>query len=347
MTPTDAEQAAMHRALALAETVRGRTSPNPAVGAVLIDTEGRLVGEGATAAAGGPHAEIVALAEAGEKARGGTAVVTLEPCAHTGRTGPCTEALVKAGLARVIYAVDDPNPEAAGGAERLRAAGLEVIAGVESHAAASGALRPWLHAVRTGRPYVTWKFAATLDGRVAAADYTSRWISSAASRADAHRCRGAVDAVLVGSGTVLADDPHLTVRDAERLAEHQPLRVVLDRRHRVPDDARVLDGAAETVVLDTAAPQFALKALYDRGVRHVLLEGGPTLAGAFVEARCVDEVVAYLAPTLLGAGPAALGDAGIATLTDALMLEIESVARLGEDIKVVGRPRWSDQTAGD
>jgi diaminohydroxyphosphoribosylaminopyrimidine deaminase/5-amino-6-(5-phosphoribosylamino)uracil reductase len=347
MTLTDAEQAAMHRALALAETVRGRTSPNPAVGAVLIDTEGTLVGEGATAAAGGPHAEIGALAEAGEKARGGTAVVTLEPCAHTGRTGPCTEALIDAGVARVVYAVEDPNPEAAGGADRLRAAGLEVIAGVEAHAAASGALRPWLHAMRTGRPYVTWKFAASLDGRVAAADYTSRWISSAASRADAHRLRGLVDAVLVGSGTVLADDPQLTVRDAERLADHQPLRVVLDRRHRVPDDARVLDAAAETVVLDTAAPQFALKALYDRGVRHVLVEGGPTLAGAFVEARCVDEVVAYLAPTLLGAGPAALGDAGFATLTDALMLEIESVTRLGEDIKVVGRPRWSDQTAGD
>jgi diaminohydroxyphosphoribosylaminopyrimidine deaminase / 5-amino-6-(5-phosphoribosylamino)uracil reductase len=347
MTATEAEQAAMHRALALAETVRGRTSPNPAVGAVLIDAAGRLVGEGATAAAGGPHAEVVALAEAGERARGGTAVVTLEPCAHTGRTGPCTEALIEAGVARVVYAVVDPNPEAAGGGERLRAAGIEVISGVEAHAAASGALRPWLHAVRTGRPYVTWKFAATLDGRVAAADYTSRWISSAASRADAHRLRGAVDAVLVGSGTVLADDPHLTVRDADRPGEHQPLRVVLDRRHRVPDDARVLDGAAETVVLDTAAPQFALKALYDRGVRHVLVEGGPTLAGAFVEARCVDEVIAYLAPTLLGAGPAALGDAGIATLADALMLEVESVSRLGDDIKVVGRPRWSDQAAGD
>jgi diaminohydroxyphosphoribosylaminopyrimidine deaminase/5-amino-6-(5-phosphoribosylamino)uracil reductase len=347
MTASEAEQAAMHRALALAETVRGRTSPNPAVGAVLIDEAGELVGEGATAAAGGPHAEVVALAEAGEAARGGTAVVTLEPCAHTGRTGPCTDALVAAGITRVVYAVDDPNPEAAGGAEKLRAAGVAVVGGVEAHAAASGALRPWLHAMRTGRPYVTWKFAATLDGRVAAADFTSRWISSAASRADAHRLRAAVDAVLVGSGTVLADDPHLTVREADELAAAQPLRVVLDRRHRVPQDARVLDAAAETVVLDTAAPQFALKALYDRGVRHVLVEGGPTLAGGFVEARCIDEVVAYLAPTLLGAGPAALGDAGIATLSEALMLEIESVGRLGEDIKVVGRPRWADQTAGE
>ena len=151
----------------------------------------------------------------------------------------------------------------------------------------------------------------------------------------------------MGSGTVLADDPHLTVREDDVLAEQQPLRVVLDRRHRLPDDARVLDAAAETAVLDTAVPQFAMKALYDRGVRHVLLEGGPTLAGAFVEARCVDEVVAYLAPRLLGAGPTALGDAGVGTLGDAVMLEVESVTRLGEDIKVVGRPRWTDQTAGD
>lgn len=350
MSATDAEQAAMHRALALAETVRGRTSPNPAVGAVVIDAAAQLAGEGATSAPGGPHAEILALAAAGDAARGGTAVVTLEPCAHTGRTGPCTDALIAAGIARVVYGVDDPNPEAAGGSDKLRAAGIDVVSGIEAHAAASGALRPWLHAMRTGRPYVTWKFAATLDGRVAAADYSSRWISSAASRADAHRLRATVDAIAVGSGTVLADNPHLTVREADRLADRQPLRVVLDRRHRVPDDARVLDGAAETVVLDTAVPQFALKALYDRGVRHVLVEGGPTLAGAFVEARCVDEVVAYLAPALLGAGPAALGDAGIGTLADALMLEIESVSRLGEDIKVVGRPiraRWDDQTAGD
>jgi diaminohydroxyphosphoribosylaminopyrimidine deaminase/5-amino-6-(5-phosphoribosylamino)uracil reductase len=347
MQATEAEQAAMHRALALAETVRGRTSPNPAVGAVILDATGHLAGEGATAPAGGAHAEIRALHDAGDAARGGTAVVTLEPCAHTGRTGPCADALIEAGVAKVVYAVDDPNPDAAGGADRLRAAGIEVVGDIETHAAASGALRPWLHAVRTGRPYVTWKYAATLDGRVAAADHTSRWISSAGSRADVHNLRATVDAILVGSGTVLADDPQLTVRDGDVLAEHQPLRVILDRRHRVPDDARVLDTAAETVVLDTAVPRFALKALFDRGVRHVLLEGGPTLAGAFVEAQCVDEVIAYLAPTLLGAGPAALGDAGIGTLADAAMLDIESVTRLGEDIKVVGRPRWAGPSTGE
>jgi diaminohydroxyphosphoribosylaminopyrimidine deaminase/5-amino-6-(5-phosphoribosylamino)uracil reductase len=181
-----------------------------------------------------------------------------------------------------------------------------------------------------------------LDGRVAAADYTSRWISSTSARADVHLIRDSVDAIVVGSGTVLADDPQLTVRVGDTLAERQPLRVVLDRRHRIPDEARILDDAAETLVLDTAVPQFALKALYDRGVRHVLLEGGPTLAGAFVEARCVDEVIAYLAPMLLGAGPAALGDAGIGTLGDAARLDVESVSRLGEDVKVVARPRWAE-----
>src|SRR3954468_17339946 len=292
MTVTDAERAAMHRALALAETVRGRTSPNPAVGAVILDADQELAGEGATAPPGGPHAEIVALERSGSRARGGTAVVTLEPCAHTGRTGPCAEALVAAGIARVVYAVDDPNPVAAGGAQVLAEAGVDVVSGVEAHAAASGALRPWLHAVRTGRPFVTWKFAATLDGRVAAADWTSRWISSPASRADAHTLRASVDAIVVGSGTVLADDPHLTVREGDLYAPVQPLRVVVDRRHRIPRGARIFDAAAETLVLDTAVPQFGLKALYDRGVRHLLLEGGPTLAGAFVEARCVDEVVA-------------------------------------------------------
>ncbi len=332
------EQAAMHRALALATTVLGTTSPNPPVGAVILTADGMLAGEGATAPAGGPHAEIRALEQAGPGARGGTAVVTLEPCAHTGRTGPCADALLDAGVARVVYAVADPNPEAAGGAARLRDGGVEVVGGVSEIDARAGALRPWLFAVAHGRPMVTWKYAATLDGRVAAADLTSQWITGAAARADVHALRGTVDAILVGSGTVLTDDPSLTVRLDDPLVVRQPLRVVLDRRHRVPDDARVLDDAAETVVLDTAAPRFALKALHDRGVRHVLLEGGPTLAGAFVAAGCVDEVVAYFAPMLLGAGPTALGDADIGTLGDAVRLELQSVTRLGEDVKLVARP---------
>jgi diaminohydroxyphosphoribosylaminopyrimidine deaminase/5-amino-6-(5-phosphoribosylamino)uracil reductase len=340
---SEAEQAAMLRASALAETVRGRTSPNPSVGAVILADDGSLAGEGATEPVGGAHAEVVALARAADAARGGTAVVTLEPCAHTGHTGPCVDALLEAGISKVVYALDDPNPVATGGAAKLRGAGVLVVGGVEATGVSAGALRPWLHAVHTGRPFVTWKYAATLDGRVAAADLSARWISSAASRADSHAFRGIVDAIVVGSGTVLADDPHLTVRDADDvLAEHQPLRVVLDRRHRTPQSAQVMDNAAETIVLDTAVPRFALKALYDRGVRHVLLEGGPTLAGAFVEAHCVDEVIAYLAPTLLGAGPSALGHAGIQSVGEAVTLDVETVTRFGDDIKVVARPIWPE-----
>jgi len=342
-TKPDVYEAAMRRALLLAETVRGTTSPNPAVGAVILDESGALVGEGATAPAGGPHAEVVALKDAGDRARGGTAVVTLEPCSHTGRTGPCTEALLEAGIAEVYYAVTDPNPEAGGGADVLSEAGVKTVGGLLEHEAEHGALHPWLHAVRSGRPFITWKYAATLDGRVAAEDYTSRWITAAPARADVHQLRSRVDAILVGSGTVLADDPQLTVRDDDgNLADRQPLRVVLDRRHRTPTDARVLDNAAETLVLDTAVVRFALKALFDRGIRHVLLEGGPTVAGAFLEAESVDEVIAYLAPKLLGAGPHALGHAGITTIDEAVTLEIDEVSRLGDDVKIVGRPVWPE-----
>ena len=342
--PIDVIDTAMEQAMTLGDSVRGRTSPNPSVGAVVLDAAGELIGAGATAPIGGPHAERVALDAAGDAARGGTLVVTLEPCAHTGRTPPCVDAIIAAGIARVFYAVDDPNPIAAGGAQRLREAGIEVHAGHSQTAAANGALRPWLHAVATARPFVTWKFASTLDGRVAAADGTSRWISSALSRQDAHRLRAVVDAIAVGSGTALVDDPQLTVRDSEgNLADHQPLRVVLDRRHRVPQYARVLDDAAETLILDTAVPRFALKALHDRGVRHLLLEGGPTLAGAFIEAQCVDEIVIYLAPKLLGAGASALIGGGIASIAQALVLDIESVEQLGPDVRIVARPIWSEE----
>jgi diaminohydroxyphosphoribosylaminopyrimidine deaminase / 5-amino-6-(5-phosphoribosylamino)uracil reductase len=348
---TEAELMALRHAAELAFTVAGRTSPNPPVGAVLLDQQGRRIAEGVTQPAGRDHAEVVALAAAGQAARGATAVVTLEPCNHTGLTGPCTEALISAGVARVVFAVPDPNPEAAGGAARLREAGLAVVSGVEADQVAAGALRPWLHALAQSRPFVTWKFASTLDGRSAAADGTSKWVSNAASRADVHALRDIVDAIVVGSGTVLTDDPQLTVRGVHgaaegELAARQPLRVVMDRRHRVPESAMVFDGAAETVTLDTAVPRFALKALYDRGVRHVLLEGGPTLAGAFLEAELIDEVVAYLAPKLLGSGSPALGDAGITTMSAAVTLDVSEVSRLGDDVKIVGRPVWSTEREG-
>lgn len=340
---SDAEIAAMRHAGELARTVAGRTSPNPPVAAVILDPEGHIIGQGATQPHGHEHAEVMALAAAGERAVGATAVITLEPCNHTGHTGPCTEALIAAGIARVLYAATDPNPLAAGGADRLRAAGLRVIGNVETAAISRSALGPWLHAVAQARPFVTWKYGATLDGRAAAVDGTSRWITNPISRADVHALRDIVDAIVVGSGTVLADDPHLTVRvtgpdGAEVLSDRQPLRVLLDRRHRVPDSALIFDDAAETLVLDTAVPRFALKALYDRGVRHVLLEGGPTVAGAFLEAGLIDEVVAYLAPKFLGAGPSVLEDAGITTVADAVSFDVLEVLQMGSDIKIVARP---------
>ncbi|GAA3356736.1 bifunctional diaminohydroxyphosphoribosylaminopyrimidine deaminase/5-amino-6-(5-phosphoribosylamino)uracil reductase RibD [Saccharopolyspora gregorii] len=334
----DPVRAAMFAALAASERVRGSTSPNPPVGCVVLDADGAVAGTGATQPPGGPHAEVLALRAAGDRARGGTAVVTLEPCAHTGRTAPCTTALLAAGVARVVHAVADPNPKAAGGAEVLRAAGVRVESGLLGEQIARGPLRAWLHFARTGRPHVTWKYAASLDGRSAAADGTSKWISSATSRAEVHELRGKVDAILAGTGTVLADDPQLTAREADGgLRPHQPLRVVVGDRE-VPAGARVFDDSAATIRLPGGDPAAALAELGRRGVVDVLLEGGPTLAGAFVAAGCVDRVLAYLAPALLGAGPAALGDAGVASVSQAWWWDIEETTMSGPDVRVSAVP---------
>ena len=332
------EQAAMRRAIALAHDALGNTSPNPNVGCVILDADGQVAGEGFTAPAGGPHAEVRALAAAGARARGGTAVVTLEPCNHTGRTGPCTRALLAAGIARVVIGVPDPNPLAAGGADTLRSAGVDVALGVLAPEARD-AMLGWLTAEGRGWPFVVWKFAATLDGRSAAADGTSKWITSAEARADVHRLRGAVDAIIAGSGTILADDPHLTVRDPDgRLRARQPLRVVVDGSGRTPAQARVNDAAAPTWIVTAAGgrvdPQKMLEELFGRGVRTALLEGGPTLAGVFLRLGLVDRVVAYVAPKLLGAGPAALGDAGIGTIADAISLNIVDIVKIGPDVRL-------------
>lgn len=335
---SEVERDAMRRALLASRAVLGTTSPNPPVGAVVLDAAGTVVGTGATRPPGAPHAEVVALAEAGERARGGTVVVTLEPCRHTGRTGPCTAALRAAGIARVVVACLDPTDAAGGGAAELRAAGVDVEAGVLADEAGRGPLEAWLLRQATGRPHVTWKYAATLDGRSAAVDGTSRWITGQPARDDVHRLRSESDAVLVGVGTVVADDPALTVRIDDRLACRQPLRVVLDRSARLPTGARVLDGEAETLVL-SGTPSEALAVLAGRGVVAVLLEGGPTVAAAFLRAGLVDRVVAYLAPALLGAGRAALGDLGAGTINDALRLRLEDVSRLGEDVRLVLRPQ--------
>lgn len=329
----------MARARELGLRVLGSTSPNPAVGAVVLDAAGAVVGEGATSPPGGPHAEVHALAQAGDRARGGTAVVTLEPCAHTGRTGPCADALLAAGVARVIVAVPEPTQLAGGGAVRLRAGGVDVELGVAQEAAEQGALASWLIGVREHRPQVVWKVATTLDGRVAAADGTSRWITGPAARAEVHRLRATCDAVVVGSGTALADDPQLTVRDAGGLAAaRQPLRVVVDRRGRLPGTSRVLDDAAPTLVSRAGAPAALLGELFDRGVRRVLLEGGPTLSAAFLAAGLVDEAVVHLAPLLLGAGAGMVGGLGISTISAALHLQVVEITPMGGDVQVRLRP---------
>ncbi|MET9374348.1 bifunctional diaminohydroxyphosphoribosylaminopyrimidine deaminase/5-amino-6-(5-phosphoribosylamino)uracil reductase RibD [Streptomyces sp. NPDC002992] len=350
----------MLRAIGLAAAALGRTSPNPVVGCVLLGPDGSPVGEGFHRGAGQPHAEVEALAVAGARARGATAVVTLEPCAHQGHTGPCADALLRAGVARVVYAVPDPNPHAAGGARRLREAGVEVVPEV-LRAEAERGNELWLTAVRAARPCVTWKFGGSLDGRSAAPDGTSRWITGQRAREDVHALRAAHDAVLVGSGTLRADDPHLGLRHA--VSGRPPLRVVLDRAGAVPSHARVLDDAAPTmVVIGRGAPRPRLPRrhevlevpvvdgdldiralageLYERGVRSVLLEGGARLAAAFAAAGLLDRVVAYVAPLLLGAGGRpVLDDLGIRTLDDALRLRLDEVSRVGEDVRLVLRAR--------
>ncbi|TDD84676.1 bifunctional diaminohydroxyphosphoribosylaminopyrimidine deaminase/5-amino-6-(5-phosphoribosylamino)uracil reductase RibD [Saccharopolyspora karakumensis] len=335
----EVEVRAMRAAIAASERVRGTTSPNPPVGCVILDARGEVAGVGATSPPGGPHAEVNALREAGNRAEGGTAVVTLEPCAHTGRTPPCADALQAAGVVRVVHAAADPNPSASGGAEVLRAAGIDVHSGLLADEVAKGPLRAWLHFVHTGRPHVTWKYAATLDGRSAAADGTSKWISSAQSRAEVHRVRAAMDAIIAGTGTILADDAQLTARDPDgNLLDRQPLRVVIGDRE-IPPGARVLDDAAETLRLPGGDPAAALAELAGRGVVDVLLEGGPTLAGAFWEAGLVDRVLAYVAPALLGAGPAALGSAGVGSISQAWRLRIEETTMSGPDVRISAVPQ--------
>ena len=323
----DPEPGAMRRALDLAAAIGApgpATYPNPRVGCVLLGPDGSMIAEGFHRGPGTPHAEVDALAKAGEDARGATAVVTLEPCNHTGRTGPCSQALIEAGVARVVYAQADPNPVAAGGAERLKEAGIEVEQGL--YAAESRELnRVWTRAAELQRPYVTWKFATTLDGRSAAADGTSRWVSSRAARLDTHKLRALSDTMLVGTNTVEVDDPALTVRDLEdRLVGVQPLRVVMGSRD-LPAERRIFDAQAPSLHLRTRDPHSALTELWERERRHVFLEGGPTLAAAFLEAGLVDEIVVYVAPFLLGAGRSAVADLGITTISDAFRPRVRSV----------------------
>ncbi|MCV7434064.1 bifunctional diaminohydroxyphosphoribosylaminopyrimidine deaminase/5-amino-6-(5-phosphoribosylamino)uracil reductase RibD [Mycolicibacterium bacteremicum] len=328
MTP----DAAMRLAIEQSERVKGATYPNPPVGAVILDAAGEVVGVGATQPTGGAHAEVVAMRRAGDLARGGTAVVTMEPCNHHGRTPPCVDGLLAAGVARVVYAVEDPNPVAAGGSARLRDAGVDVRSGVLSAEVAGGPLREWLHKQRTGLPHITWKFATSVDGRSAAADGSSQWITSDAARADVHRHRAVVEAIVVGTGTVFFDDPTLTARLPDgSLAERQPLRVVVGERE-ISSEANVLNDDTRTMVIRTRDPHEVVKALSDRTA--VLLEGGPTLAGAFLRAGVIDRILAYVAPILLGGPITAVDDVGVLSMAGAQRWRFDAIEPIGPDVRL-------------
>jgi diaminohydroxyphosphoribosylaminopyrimidine deaminase/5-amino-6-(5-phosphoribosylamino)uracil reductase len=362
---TDIDAVFMRRALRLAERGRGRTTPNPPVGALVV-SNGEVVGEGWHKGAGGPHAEVEALAEAGDRARGATVYLTLEPCTHQGRTPPCTPQLIDAGIARAVIATTDPNPiEQGAGTRALTVAGVEVRTGVLEDEARR-LIQGFAKWVTTRRPLVTVKIATTLDGRVAAADGSSKWVTGLASRRDAHRMRAWSNAVIVGVGTVLADDPALTCR-LRGYAGPQPLRVVVDSAARVPPSATVLDDAAPTLIAATAkASEQSVDAIRARGVElvriparegrvdlaalldelgnreltDVLVEGGPTLIGDLVERRLVDRYVFYIAPKLLGqVGLSAIAGLVAPNIADARELTITSVRRTGADVKIEARPR--------
>lgn len=353
----------MRRALALAARALGRTSPNPAVGAVVV-RNGRIVGEGYHRRAGEPHAEVMALRNAGPRARGGTLYVTLEPCCHLEkRTPPCTDAIIASGVTRVVAAVRDPNPRVLGrGIRRLRARGIQASVGVLKHAAArlnEGYFR-W---ITTGRPLVILKIASTLDGKIATATGESRWITGAPARAYTHRLRNRVDAVMVGLGTVLADDPELTVRGMA--GKRNPHRVIVDERLGAPLTARALQprtGSMAIVATTSRAPASRRRRLEQRGVRvltaksrnglvdlpdlmrrlgalnvtSVLIEGGAELNASAVRSSVVDKVIVMLAPMLLGGRDAigAIGGRSPVRLHDALALRGAVVKRLGDDIIV-------------
>ncbi|MFN2597225.1 MAG: bifunctional diaminohydroxyphosphoribosylaminopyrimidine deaminase/5-amino-6-(5-phosphoribosylamino)uracil reductase RibD [Pyrinomonadaceae bacterium] len=364
----------MRRALELAALGVGRVSPSPMVGCVVARGGGEIVGEGCYLAEGVKHAETLALEQAGARARGATAYVSLEPHAHHGRTPPCTDALIKAGVARVVAPVEDPNPLVAGrGFAHLREAGVEVSVGVLAREA-ERLNEKYFHSQRARRPFVHLKFATSLDGRIATRAGDSRWITGAESRERVHRLRHEYDAILVGAGTASADDPLLT--DRSGLTRHRPLvRVVLDDELKLSPASRLARTARESPVIVFASeradaartsaldacgvevvrlaggardPRGVLSHLYERATQSVLVEGGATVAGALLDARLVDKVTVFVAPVLIGGrdARAAVGGEGAARLADALRLRDVEIARRGDDVEITGYPRGGSGSVG-
>nr|WP_138443096.1 bifunctional diaminohydroxyphosphoribosylaminopyrimidine deaminase/5-amino-6-(5-phosphoribosylamino)uracil reductase RibD [Sinomonas susongensis] len=333
----------MREALELA--AQGVRGANPLVGAVAVGADGGILATGFHRGAGTAHAEADAIRNAerdGVDLAGATMYVTLEPCNHTGRTGPCAQALIRAGVGRVVYAIDDPHDVASGGSRTLRDAGIPVDAGLLAEDATRLNER-WLTAVLDRRPFVTLHIAQTLDARIAAEDGTSQWITCPPSLADNHALRSRIDAILVGSQTVVIDDPRLTARGEDgALVEHQPLRAVMGLRE-VPDQAAVRGDDGRFHHLRTQDPAEALAMLFELGVRHVMVEGGSRIIAAFLAAGLVDELIVYQAPMLLGAGKTSVADLGIRTLSDAQHWEWDesgggAVRRLGADLRLHLRP---------
>ncbi len=320
------DDAAMHLAIDVAAHSRLWTAPNPWVGAVLLDAQRRVISTGRTQPPGGPHAEPMALREAGERAKGATLVVTLEPCSHHGRTPPCADAVIEAGVARVVVAVRDPDVKVAGrGIQRLRDAGIEVIEGVGA-SLIEEQLKPYLHQRRTGRPFVVLKLAMTLDGRIATPDGTSTWITGEEARRDVHQLRAECDAILVGAGTVRADDPSLTVRMVEG---RDPARFVLGH---VVETAKV-----QPCVEVQGELSQVLEEIGRRGHLQLLVEGGASVAGAFHRAGLVDQYYVYIAPALLGGddGRPLFAGPGVPTMADLWRGSFRSVTQLGADIRLI------------
>jgi diaminohydroxyphosphoribosylaminopyrimidine deaminase / 5-amino-6-(5-phosphoribosylamino)uracil reductase len=340
---TVAVATAMRRAIELA-TQGPAKGVNPRVGCVILSSRGEVLAEGWHRGAGTAHAEVDALSKlAPGEARGATVVVTLEPCNHTGRTGPCALALIEAQVARVVYAVGDPGDNSAGGADRLRAAGIEVETEMLTDET-EAFLGDWLFAARHRRPRVSVKWAASLDGRAAASDGSSQWITGPVARADVHRRRAAADAIAVGTGTVFADDPALTARaPGGEFFDSQPVPVVFGRRP-VPEDAAVTRHPHAPILLEGADLAGDLRELQQRGIRSLFIEGGPTLASAFLAAGLVDELLVYMAPALLGGPRLAIGDLGVASIAEALRFDFAGVERLGDDLLVVAHPISSRAT---
>ncbi|UKA72852.1 bifunctional diaminohydroxyphosphoribosylaminopyrimidine deaminase/5-amino-6-(5-phosphoribosylamino)uracil reductase RibD [Arthrobacter sp. FW306-06-A] len=331
---------------ALQAALQGPRGANPLVGAVVVGPDGKDLVTGYHRGAGTAHAEADAIAQAaavGLDLSGCTMVVTLEPCNHVGRTGPCTEAIIAAGITDVVYAVDDPHDPAAGGAATLRAAGIRVRSGLGAEEALD-LNRQWFEAVAAKRPFVTLHIAQTLDARIAAEDGTSQWISSPESLADNHGVRSRIDAILVGTQTVLVDNPRLTARDASgNPSPKQPVRAVMGLRG-IPADAAIHGDDGLAVHLPTRDPREALSMLYDAGTRHVMVEGGSSILSSFLAAGLVDELIVYLAPTLLGSGTPSLNGLGITSLPDAQQWEWDpsdggAVRTLGRDLRLHLRPQ--------